>query len=65
MGRRKAWWTGQLFSYGPTYVDGKIVGFHVNLKIDDHTESGRLVEIPMDAQTLRRMAELAEKSEGS
>lgn len=64
MARPKHQWTAQLFSYGPTYTDGKIDGFHVNVRADDHTTSGRMIEIKLTASQLIRMAETAEAVEG-
>jgi hypothetical protein len=63
MARSKEWWTGHLFSYGPVFTDGMITGFHMSIKADDHTESGRIVDIPMDADTLRHMASYFEEAE--
>jgi hypothetical protein len=42
-------------SYGPEYHGG----FTVTFMVDDHTETGRIVKVRMDAQTLRRIADKA------
>lgn len=63
MGRRKESWFGRVMSYGPDRH-----GFTVTFIVDDHTDSGRVVKVRMDAQQLRRIADRAaavEEAEGS
>lgn len=55
MARHKDRWQGTPFSYGPTYENGKIVGFHLVVRADDRTDSGRFVQIPMSDRTVESL----------
>jgi hypothetical protein len=58
MARHKDWWKGWLLSYGPKYDKGEAVGFHIAIKADDRTETGRVVDIGLNdksAESLRNV----------
>jgi hypothetical protein len=48
VGRRKGHWRATLFSYGQSYVRGKVDGYHIVVKAQDGTDSGRYIDIKLD-----------------
>lgn len=56
MGRPKAWWKADLFSWGCRYIRGEIDGFHVVVRAEDGTESGRYIDVELTDGSVRLLA---------